>query len=124
MVLFEGTDSGGAQGLWVTDGTAAGTSEISVTGANPGGIIPSEFTVFGNKVVFAGYGITAPEYGYDDYAGIDVKGKIVLVLRHEPQEYDEKTRRIGNDAAGLLRWIDVRCRPEFCSPCDSMRACR
>jgi hypothetical protein len=42
-------------------------------------------------VVFAGYGITAPEYGYDDYAGIDAKGKIVLILRHEPQEFDEKS---------------------------------
>src|SRR5213078_2563279 len=28
---------------------------------------------------------------YDDYAGIDVKGKIVLILRHEPQEADEKS---------------------------------
>ena len=35
-------------------------------------------------MVFAGYGITAKEYGYDDYAGTDVKGKIVLVLRYEP----------------------------------------
>src|SRR5215472_4919971 len=40
------------------------------------------------EVVFAGYGITAPEYNYDDYAGLDVKGKIVLLLRHEPQEAD------------------------------------
>ena len=40
-------------------------------------------------VVFAGYGITAPEYHYDDYAGIDVKGKVVVILRHEPQEFDE-----------------------------------
>ncbi len=39
-------------------------------------------------VVFAGYGITAKEYGYDDYDGIDVKGKIVIVLRDEPQEKD------------------------------------
>lgn len=39
-------------------------------------------------VVFAGYGITAPEYGYDDYAGIDAKDRIVLLLRHEPQEFD------------------------------------
>jgi len=39
-------------------------------------------------IVFAGYGITASEYGYDDYAGIDVRGKIVLIMRHEPQEYD------------------------------------
>ena len=39
-------------------------------------------------VVFAGYGITAPEYSYDDYAGIDASGKIVLVFDHEPQEDD------------------------------------
>jgi hypothetical protein len=39
-------------------------------------------------VVFAGYGITAPELGYDDYKGIDAKGKIVLVYDHEPQEDD------------------------------------
>jgi hypothetical protein len=39
-------------------------------------------------IVFAGYGITAPEYKYDDYSGIDVKGKIVFVLRHEPGEED------------------------------------
>jgi Peptidase family M28/PA domain len=37
-------------------------------------------------VVFAGYGITAPELGYDDYKGIDVHGKIVLIFDHEPQE--------------------------------------
>ncbi len=42
-------------------------------------------------VVFAGYGITAPEYGYDDYAGVDVKGKIVLVMRHEPGEKDPQS---------------------------------
>ncbi len=47
------------------------------------------------EVVFAGYGITAPEYGYDDYEGIDVKGKIVLLLRHEPQEFDEKSPFAG-----------------------------
>jgi len=43
------------------------------------------------NLVFAGYGITAPEYHYDDYAGIDAKGKIAVVLRHEPQENDEKS---------------------------------
>jgi hypothetical protein len=39
-------------------------------------------------VVFAGFGITAPELGYDDYAGIDAQGKIVLIFDHEPQETD------------------------------------
>ena len=36
------------------------------------------------EAVFAGYGITAKDYGYDDYAGVDVRGKIVVVLRYEP----------------------------------------
>ncbi len=42
-------------------------------------------------VVFAGYGITAPEYGWDDYKDIDVKGKIVVVFRHEPCEKGDDT---------------------------------
>ncbi|MCC6590697.1 MAG: M28 family peptidase [Bryobacterales bacterium] len=46
---------------------------------------------FEGQVVFAGYGITAKEYNYDDYASVDVKNKFVLVLRHEPQEFDEKS---------------------------------
>jgi hypothetical protein len=56
--------------------------------------IPFNFSHSGKltgSVVFAGYGITAPEYKYDDYANIDVKGKIVILLRHEPQEADEKS---------------------------------
>ncbi|HSL21468.1 MAG TPA: M20/M25/M40 family metallo-hydrolase [Vicinamibacterales bacterium] len=42
-------------------------------------------------VVFAGYGITAPDLGYDDYAGIDVRGKAVLVFDHEPQEANPRS---------------------------------
>jgi hypothetical protein len=38
------------------------------------------------EVVFAGFGITAPELGRDDYANLDVKGKIVVVLRGEPKD--------------------------------------
>ena len=48
-------------------------------------------------MVFAGYGITAPEYHYDDYAGLDARGKIVLLLRHEPQEADEKSAFDGKN---------------------------
>lgn len=44
------------------------------------------------EVVFAGYGITAPELGWDDYDGLDVKGKVVLLLRHHPNE----DRKDGN----------------------------
>jgi hypothetical protein len=41
------------------------------------------------SVVFAGYGISAPNLQYDDYADVDVEGKIVLVIRREPQQDDE-----------------------------------
>ncbi len=37
-------------------------------------------------LVFVGYGITSEEAGYDDYAGQDVDGKAVIILRHEPQQ--------------------------------------
>lgn len=37
-----------------------------------------------SAVVFAGHGIVAPEYGWDDYAGTDVRGKTVLLLSNEP----------------------------------------
>ncbi len=41
-------------------------------------------TVKGSPIVFAGYGIHAPERGWDDYAGLDVRGKTVLVLVNDP----------------------------------------
>lgn len=43
-------------------------------------------------LAFAGYGITAPGVGYDDYRGLDARGKIVVVFEHEPQENDPKSR--------------------------------
>jgi Zn-dependent M28 family amino/carboxypeptidase len=41
-------------------------------------------------IVFVGYGIHAPEYNWDDYAGVDVKGKIALVIVNEPPSNDDK----------------------------------
>ena len=53
------------------------------------------------ELVFAGWGISAPELNYDDYAGIDVKGKFVLCFRGTPEEpgkdfqpYDEHRTRM------------------------------
>lgn len=46
-------------------------------------------------VVFVGYGITAPEYGYDDYAGIDVHDKLVLMFTNEPGELDSTSKFDG-----------------------------
>ena len=73
------------------DFTAGADTESLQTGRE---FVPFNFSARGKasaKVVFAGYGITAPEYNYDDYAGLDVRGKFVVVLAHEPQEYDEKS---------------------------------
>ncbi len=65
-------------------------------------------------MVFAGYGITAPEYHYDDYAHLDVRDKIVLVLRHEPQEHDPKSvfrgRAFTRHAAFISKAINARNR--------------
>jgi hypothetical protein len=46
-------------------------------------------------VVFAGYGATATEFNYDDYAHIDVKDKIVVLLRYEPAGFAAKSGHAG-----------------------------
>jgi Tol biopolymer transport system component len=56
------------------------------------------------EVVFAGYGIVAPKDGgapYDSYAGLDVKDKIVLVLRYAPEGVSSERRQELNVYAGL-----------------------
>ena len=56
-------------------------------------------------IVFAGYGIDAPEYAYDDFAGIDVKGKMVLVLGREPQASDPNSKFMGTlDTYHAFNW--------------------
>ncbi len=50
-------------------------------------IIPSmNFCGEKSEILFAGFGITAPEYEYDDYKGLDVDGKVVLVYRGAPKQ--------------------------------------
>ncbi|MBI2818930.1 MAG: M28 family peptidase [Acidobacteria bacterium] len=77
--------------------------------------IPLSFSSSGETkgaVVFVGYGITAPEYNYDDYEGVDVRGKIVLMLRHEPQENDEASvfrgRQLTRHAEFVRKAINAR----------------
>lgn len=57
--------------------------------------------------VFAGYGITAPGLGYDDYKGIDAKGKVVVVFDHEPQENDAQSIFNGT---GNTRYATIRVK--------------
>jgi len=60
--------------------------------------VPFSFSASGQAVaplVFAGYGATADEFHYDDYDGLDVKDKIVVVLRYEPSGFAEKSGNHG-----------------------------
>jgi Zn-dependent M28 family amino/carboxypeptidase len=43
-----------------------------------------QVNVENSDVVFVGYGVTAPEYGWDDYKGVDVKGKTIVMLINDP----------------------------------------
>lgn len=56
-------------------------------------------------LVFVGFGIVAPEHGWDDYAGVDVRGKIVLILANEPG-YDDPASTLfaGQTLTYYGRW--------------------
>ncbi|MBZ5573102.1 MAG: M28 family peptidase [Acidobacteriia bacterium] len=60
--------------------------------------VPFSFSSSGSAtgpVVFAGYGASADEFKYDDYGGVDVKDKIVVVLRYEPEGFAAKSGNQG-----------------------------
>ncbi|MCP5107139.1 MAG: M20/M25/M40 family metallo-hydrolase, partial [bacterium] len=87
---------------------------------------PLSFSGSGEKkedVVFAGYGITAHEFNYDDYRGIDVKGKIVMIIKGAPKAkegenwlpYNDHRHRTKNardhGAAGFIYIYAARGNP-------------
>ncbi|MDQ3016246.1 MAG: M28 family metallopeptidase [Bacteroidota bacterium] len=58
-----------------------------------------------SEVVFCGYGVIAPEYNWNDYAGLDVKGKTVIVLVNDPGlGSDDSTFFKGNTMTYYGRW--------------------
>jgi hypothetical protein len=98
-----------------TAGTRDAGSTITVTRTLPNGgeklseaaraLSFSENGEVTGPLVFAGYGIVVPEsqgFGYDSYAGLDVKDKVVLVLRYFPEDAEPKTKGI------LARYSDLR----------------
>ncbi len=69
----------------------------------PGDAKPSH--TLNADLIFAGYGITAPEEGWDDYKGLDVKNKVVVVMVNDPMPTAAEPKRFGG--AGLTyygRW--------------------
>jgi Zn-dependent M28 family amino/carboxypeptidase len=63
----------------------------------------SVIKVDASDVVFAGFGVVAPEYHWNDYAGLDVKGKIVLVMVNDPGFYDSTLFK-GHTMTYYGRW--------------------
>src|SRR5260221_768192 len=58
-----------------------------------------------DELVFAGYGVVAPEYNWNDYAGLDVKGKVVMVLVNDPGfNAGDTTFFKGNTMTYYGRW--------------------
>ena len=88
---------------------------------------------FDASVVFVGYGISAPDEQWDDYKGMDVKGKLLIVMVNDPKptaaepnrfggksltyngrwvyKYEEAVRR---GAAGVVAWTARSCEPGSC----------
>ncbi|MFO0826412.1 MAG: M28 family peptidase, partial [Gemmataceae bacterium] len=81
----------------VLSGPGDVTKELLLgTDFNPMGFSPTSKA--NADLVFVGYGITAPKLKYDDYAGVDVEGKIVVMLRRTPRYNEKGDKRFDTDA--------------------------
>jgi Zn-dependent M28 family amino/carboxypeptidase len=65
--------------------------------------VQPQVTVQNSPLVFAGYGIVAPEYNWNDYAGLDVKGKTVVVMVNDPG-FRDSTLFKGKTMTYYGRW--------------------
>jgi Zn-dependent M28 family amino/carboxypeptidase len=64
-----------------------------------------EINISGSELVFAGFGIVAPEYGWDDYKDLNVRGKTVVVLVNDPGLYtNDSTLFKGREMTYYGRW--------------------
>ena len=82
-----------------TLGTGGNALLVHADGASEAGELgqdfyPERFSGTGHArgaLVFAGFGISAPDLGHDDYRSADLDGRVVLVLNHEPAEFDAES---------------------------------
>jgi hypothetical protein len=78
-----------------------------------GGVKDTDYLVYPNPivpkvntygtVVFAGYGISQPTLGYDDYAGIDVRGKVLLIMRGSPDQFSSSVKAHVANTTTILK---------------------
>jgi Zn-dependent M28 family amino/carboxypeptidase len=112
--LEPGNGTSWTQDVPLVEITASNVSPLSITGTVKGKAVNlsfaygSEFVgatyretaktrIAASDMVFVGYGINAPELGWNDYAGVDVKGKTVLILVNDP---DFGTESLEGDFGG------------------------
>jgi len=95
-----GTNDGGSTLTLAAEGSPelwSGTDKVQALSLSDSGTVTGE-------IVFAGYGLVLPEsaaFGYDSYATLDVKDKIVVALRYFPENVDQETRAEFSRYSGL-----------------------
>ncbi len=76
--------------------------------------LQGEINVKDSEIVFVGYGVVAPEYGWDDYKDVDVKGKTILMLINDPahsrseQSGPARSEDVQGPRHDLLRPLDLQ----------------
>lgn len=104
--LEPGGDDGYLQTLTIESNEIIGDAEFSVEGSQQVYELGRDYVFRGftgagkvdAEVVFCGYGLSFPERGYDDYAGVDVQDKIVLVFKQAPSwKLDDEEGWQGRD---------------------------
>ena len=117
-----GLDPGGADGGWTQEVALVSLDADPGAGATvrgrgtlhslrhgedyvavSGSVVP-ELALNDSQLVFAGYGIVAPEVGWDDYAGLDVRGRTVVVLVNDPGFASGDERFDGRAMTYYGRW--------------------
>ncbi len=93
--FFQTVPLTGFQAKQVTGSFAAGTKNVALSFPNDFVAVSrrmaEEVKVGGDSdVVFVGYGVVAPEFGWDDYKGFDVRGKTLIMLVNDPAVPDPK----------------------------------
>jgi Zn-dependent M28 family amino/carboxypeptidase len=94
-----GLEPGNPDGSWVQPVPLVGIRSQTTASIQAGGrripLVPQDYFAHSRRVVetvqvndtnmlFVGYGVVAPEFGWDDYKGVDVKGKTILMLINDP----------------------------------------
>lgn len=110
----------------------SGSANLTLNGATEALAVPDDIAIFGSynaeeesisgDIVFVGWGISAPEFGYDDYANVDVNGKILLMVRRgapdsfpsdERAYYSSSTYKLGEAIRRGAKGVLMVVTPDY-----------